>query len=385
MKEKENYKKENNYKLKISLKISTLKYSPSDEIEGILIIQPNKDVKLSNILENSEFIILLQEKISCQYFENGSKTFIIDEKLLKLKNNKDIDNRKILQIPIKYKIPPVKTKNFHPSFIYFSESIKCYISHTISIELPFISNKSSVNIFIRKIPIEDIDIKTKEEQSDNIIFGDELIKKYYFFNAGKFSYYIKSKKSVGYKDKYPVEIHIDEREMGDIRLESIFIKIKKQIYFYNELNVFTDTIEESYDMKQLIINKNKKNKNSIIFENLKLPKTEFIPISSIDIHKINLSNSNFNFTPPVNNNLFKCDYNLEITFSFNDKSIQDKIIDIPIDFYDSEFNNKYDKNNEINKKSSKKKIENKIKVNNNCNEFINITKEDIMNIIDGDI
>ena len=381
MKGKDKFKNEKNYKIKISLKAMNFKYSPSDEIEAILIIQPNKEIKLNNLLENSEFHLIFQEKIEYQYFESGSKTFILDKKLLKFKNKKDIDNRKLLQIPIKYKLPPADTQNFHPSYIYCSESIKCFISHYISVELPFISNKTSINIFIKKMPIDNIYSKTKDKEKHNIIIGDALIKKLYFFNVGIIKYYIKYKKSIGYKDKCPIEIHIYGNEMGENKLESIFIKLKKQLYFYNELNTFTDAIKEEYDIKHLIVNKNQKNKTYIIFENLKLPKTEFIPISSIDIDKINLSKNNLNFTPPVNNCFFKCDYNIEISFSFDDKLISDIIINIPIDFYDSEsiifFNNNLNKNRIIEKNKNE---------NDKCMDFTDITnKGDIMNIKDGEI
>ena len=208
-------------------------------------------------------------------------------------------------------------------------------------ELPFISNKSSVNIFIKKIPLEN---KMNKNEFDKIFFGDEIIKKILFFKVGIFSYYIKAKKSVSYKENYPVEIPIDESELGDIKLKSILINIKKQIYFYNEFNIFTDTLEESYDSKQLIFNKYQNRTNNTIIESLKLPKNEFIPLSLLDIQKINISKTNINFTPPVDNILFKYNYYLEINFCFNDKLVQDIIVNLPIDYYDSEFNiNEIDK------------------------------------------
>lgn len=396
--ENEKIKKENNYKMEISLKLSNYKYSPSEEIEGELIIHPSKEIKLSNILDTSEFYIIFEEKIAYQYFVNSSKTFILDKKILKHKNNKDLDNRKTFKIPIKYKLPDANTKNFHPTFRYFSESVKCIISHSISIELPFISNKSSVNIFIKKFPLEG---KINKNELDKIYFGDELIKKYFFFKAGIFSYYIKTKKSITYKEKYPVEIHIDEGELGDIKLDSILINIKKQIYFYNEVNIFTDTLEEIYDSKKLIFNKYQNRINNTIIESLKLPKNEFTPLSLLDIQKINLSKTNINFTPPVDNILFKCNYYLEINFCFNDKLIQDIIINLPIDYYDSEYNiNESDKetneiddinenkiNNKFNQILNKEKNYKITNENNNKNKtyngFIEITKEDLMKVIDG--
>ena len=207
-----------------------------------------------------------------------------------------------------------------------------------------------------------------------------------------------TKKSISYKEKFPIEIYIDESEMGDIKINSVFMKIKKIIYFYNELNVFTNKIEESYDNKQLILNKNLKSKNQTIVESFQLPKTEFIPISLIDIQKINIMKTNLNFTPPVNNSLFKCEYSLAISFNFNDKLIPDKQINIPIDYYDNDFYSKKDTNNnikkeDINKNKSKYSTqlnrinkEKNIKINNIKNEnkknsingFIQATKKDLM-------
>ena len=127
-----------------------------------------------------------------------------------------------------------------------------------------------------------------------------------------------------------------------------------------------------------------------------MPKTEFIPISLIDIQKINEMKTSLNFTPPVNNIIFKCEYSLEISFIFNDKLIPDKIINIPIDYYDNEFYNKKDNNNilkeDINENKSnfstklnKIKKENNIKINNEKNQknnnsingFIQITNQDL--------
>ena len=415
--------KEHNYKLKISLKLNNYKFSPSEEVEGTLIIYPNQQIKLSNVLKYSEFYIILKEKVAYKYFDSCSKTFIIEQKLLKI-DNKNIDDNNILKIPIKYKLPDSSTKNFYPSFRYFTESIKCLVSHSLIVEIPFITNKASVNIFIRKMPKEE---KNKNNELNKDIFGDELIKKFFWFNSGKLSYYIKAKESISYREKYPVEIHIDQRDLGDIQIESINMKIQKQIYFYNEVNIFTAIMEENYDIKELKLNSNQK--NNIIIENFELPLTEFSPLSLNDILKINYNKSNFNFTPPVDNFLFSCNYYFQLVFKFDSSLIEDKIVSVPIDYYDIEYNNKKKENNKneidnnideniiyndndndnyndndddefnkifINNKDNKKKDEiNEIKNNNNNKNdnndkndndnfgFFEITKEDFIKTIDG--
>ena len=361
-------KKGNNYTLNISLKLNKHKYFPSDMIDGEILVQLNKQIKLNNILESAEFHIILKENIFYEYFEKRANSFILDKKILKYKNNKNLDNTLILKIPFNYKLPEASIKNFFPSFRYITESAKCLISHSIIVEIPFISNKSSTNIFIRKIPLNKIE---KNKNNNTYTFGEELIKNYFLFNAGRLAYYIRHKKSITYKDKFEIEIHIDERELGEIKLESIQMKIKKQINFFKQLNIFFDKIEENFNIKKLLLNNiNSDIRNNTINESFSLPKTEFIPLSLNDIQNINFLNSNFNFTPPVNNILFKCEYFLEINFSFDSKLIPDKIITIPIDFYDCEYNIQKRKNNEININKNSNIIK-KYKKNNSFTNFPN--------------
>ena len=166
--------------------------------------------------------------------ESCSQTFIIEQKILKFIDNKIVknnDNSDIVQIPIKFKLPDNSKENFYPSFRYFYKSTKCLISHSLIVEIPFISNKASVNIFIRKVPKEPIEETNNKNQLNKDLFGDELIKKLFLFNHGKLSYYIRTKKSISYREKYPVEIHIDERDLGNIKIESINMKIKKKNFF----------------------------------------------------------------------------------------------------------------------------------------------------------
>ena len=403
--------KEHKYKLKISLKLNSHKFSPSEEVEGILVIYPSKDININNVLKNSDLYITLKEKIAYKYLESCSQTFIIDQKVLKFKDIKNDKNNSDdnIQIPIKYILPGNSTENFYPSFRYFSKSVKCIISHSLIVEIPFISNKTSINIFIRKMPIEQIN--SSENQLNKDIFGDELIKKFFLFNSGKLSYFIRTKKSISYKEKYPVEIHIDERDLGNVKIESINMKIKKKIFLYNESNIFADTLEENYDIKELKLNSSQK--NNTIIETFELPLIEFNPLSLNDILKINYDKSNFNFTPPVDTFLFKCYYNFEIIFKFDSSFIEDKKINIPIDYYDNEYNiknndeedkievvNNINKNinnndndnddeefNKIFDNNKNKNIinENKNDNNNNIdyNGFIDITKEDFIKTLDG--
>ena len=55
---KDSRKNKNDYKYKISLKINKCKYSPLEEIEGILKIIPNEDIKINNFLESNEYLLI---------------------------------------------------------------------------------------------------------------------------------------------------------------------------------------------------------------------------------------------------------------------------------------------------------------------------------------
>ena len=413
---KDSRKNKNDYKYKISLKINKCKYSPLEEIEGILKIIPNEDIKINNFLESNEFLLILQEKIAYNYSESKSKIIILDKKIVSFKEYNKNENINIFEFPIKYKLPDLKIINFYPTFRYFSDSIKCIIAHSISIELPNKSNKCIINIFIKKMPSVNIDNKKSINELNKTVFGDEFIKKHFSFKKRRLTYLIKTKNSINYKEKLPVEIHIDERELEKIRIESVIIKIKKNIYLYNDIHIYKNSLETIYNNKKIVLNK--KSKNNIINENLELPETEFIPISQRDIQKVNYTNEKYNFTPPGDYALFKCEYCLQIIFHFNSKLKNDKIIDIPIDYYDPQYNNKHNEKlllennlknndyiindcdeNEIGDKEYNEifgKDNNKINNINDIedgnkneftefNDFVEITKEDFINTIDGKV
>ena len=405
-------KNKNNYKVRLSLKLNKSKYIPSEEVQCFLQIEKieneNENFDLNDFLQSNEFEIIFQEKIAYIYSDEKSQLYILDKKSLKFSDYKILEDKNSAKISIKYKLPDKNTQDFYPTFRYFSSSIKCIIAHAIQIQLPLKSNKASVNIFIKKLPIETI--TDKKDELNKIVFKDETIKKYNLLNKGKLSYLIKTKKSLSYKEKLPVEIHIDERDLENIKIESVTIKIKKTIYLYNNIHLYKNSLETYFNMKKIYLNKN--SKNNTISENLELPETEFIPIAQRDIQKINNTNQTFNFTPPVNNILFKCEYILQVILNFQSQLIKNKSIDIPLDYYDSQYNNinnnnndkkeieeniindnninsinNYDDNNsnKFNEVFGKENNDNKNidKNDNNINDFIEITHEDFINEIDG--
>ena len=295
------------------------------------------------------------------------------------KDFKDNDS-KIIKLPVKYKLPSANFQDFHPSFLFSSSNIGCYAIHILSVEISSLLFKTSVsaNIFIRKLPSSPKINKVNNNNSlYNIIFGDETMKKVHLLNSGRFTYYIKFKKAISYKDKLDVEIHVDQRELKKLRVKSVTMKIKRHIFLYNKLNLICDSLESSFEEKIIIVNKNIK--NSTILESFKLPNTEFISVSSNEIQNIKLK-SKYNFTPPIRNKLFKCEYNLKIVFNFSSNLIEDKAIDIPIDYYDPE----YIEEKEVSDKSNiKNEINNINNADDNLGDFVEITNDDFIKVIDG--
>ena len=226
---------------------------------------------------------------------------------------------------------------FCPSFRYFSTEMKSIISHTLSVEIPFLSNKNNINIFIKKPPEKEKEEKNKnnKDELDKAVFGDELIKRL-FKNVGRLSYYIKIKKSIPYKGKLPIEINIDSSQLGGIIIKSIVFKIKKIINLFDDNGLKNGELcENVVDAKKIII---KGNKINTIKESIQMPKTEFVPLSSKSIHKPKLSGEISNYTPPMKNSLIICQYYLIVNFILEDNLMKNKTVKISFDLYDDEYN-----------------------------------------------
>ena len=357
MEKEKNKNDDSNYKYKISLKLNKYQYFPLEEIQGSIIIKANNQKEIGKITDCSEISFGLSEKIANSCDADCTKKLKIDERVISY-NLKEFDTSKDIVIPIKYKLPELKNQ-FYPSFRYISKSFKCIISHTLSVEIPFLSNKSSIYIFIKKPENKD----NKNDEEYKFVFGDESFK-ILFNNLGKLSYYIKVKRSNPYKEKVPVEIHIDTGVLKNLIIDSVDLKIKKRIYLldYNGNNN-GEIFEKNYDMKKIII---KSLDNDIIKESLQLPEEEFVPISNKEILKSNIMEGNFNFSPPVKASLFVCEYIVIVNFIFKNKLIKNRSARIPIDFYDNDYENK--KSNEIVLDNNEIKLDNSDKGIGSINE-----------------
>ena len=337
MEKEDNKNNDSNFKYKITLKLNKYKYFPLEEIQGSIIIHQNKQKETGKITDCSEIGFGLLEKIAHIYDTNYMKILKIEDQIIPY-NLKGFDTSKDIVIPIKYKLPELKNQ-FYPSFRYYSPICKCIISHTLTAEIPFLSNKSRINIFIKKPEKKD----NKNNEEYKFVFGDESVK-FLFKNVGKLSYYVKVKKSNPYKDKIPVEIHLDTNVLRNLIIESINLKIKKRIYLLDyDGNNNGEIFEKDYDMKKMII---KNLDNDVIKESLQLPEEEFVPITIKEIHKPSiLEGGNYNFSPPVRTSLFVCEYIVIVYFIFKNKLIQNKSVRIPIDLYDNDNDDK--KSNEM--------------------------------------
>ena len=216
-----------------------------------------------------------------------------------------------------------------------------------------------------------------------------MIKKYYLMNIGRLSYYILTVKSCSYTKPLPVEIHIDKTELKNIKIKAIELSIKKNItikeinFTYNKI-IITKKLKLSDDLS-----------NTQFKEYIPFNKNEFPKINKEEFEKDLNQNKDdnliknikkYNFTPPLDNTLFKCSYKLTIIIKFEETFINNRVVDLPIDYYEE--------NNEIHEKEYFESQKEQAYINDkeiNKSNFLTddgftlLTKEDFMELIDGKI
>ena len=409
-------------KFKIEIKLNKIRYFPGEKIDGFIKVHSNDSDDFSNILESTDFNYMFTEKIIQISPKSCMKSYNLDERIIPCENFQNLDTSKDIQIPITYTLPDSLTLKFYPSFRYYSYEMKCLIIHSLSVEIPFLSNKTGVNIFIKK-PKEEIK-KNKNENKENnenhekidelnnCVFKDEFVKKV-LKNKGRLTYLIKTKKSIGYKEQLPVEVHINLTELKDIKISSCTFQLKKSIYLYDSDGYyFGEFFEKSYDIKKLDIKSG--DKNYTIKELLTLPNTEFSPLTNEDILKPKIKDGKANFTPPVKTELFSAFYELIVKINIKDTFVKDKKEVLQIDFHEpnleqpkqeeegeimeknaiinpdidvigaiNDFNLDGDDEDDINKEFERESsfVENKKKEEKDLIGFELITNEDFMNLL----
>ena len=371
----------------INLDLEEYKYFPGDVIEG------NINLKLKDTLINkciSEELIISYSLIENIYYYcekedytyetithfNDSKIFEIKKEDINYDYLKGYSIAYGLVIPFQFKIPFIEeNNNLHPTFRFIDDNIQSFVSHKLVIEIKNKSNKISKELFIKKP-------KMTKDNNSVTIFKDEMIKKYYLMSIGRISYYILTVKSCSYSKPLPVEIHIDKTELKNIKIKTIELSIKKNI-----------TIKEiNFTYNKTLITKKIKLSDDLSHTQFK----EFIPFNNNEFPEINeeefekklnqkkeddlIKNiKKYNFTPPLDNTFFKCSYKLTIVIKFEETFINNRVVDLTIDYYDdekeyfeSQKGQSYMNEKEINKSNGL-----------TDNGFTLLTKEDFMELIDG--
>ena len=418
-------------RLEISMKLNKYEFFPSDTIEGNISIVPNSEILNNKELENINILFSLVQKIfydvkEFNFAENNMeikkdfKSSILIQKTINYANLKEFEIGEGYNIPFQISLLPLQSEtsmpssnkndnsNFYYSFRYISPDIKCMINYSLSIEICGESNKCSQNIFIKKIPNKILD-KNINKENEIKIFKEDVVKKLKYFKAGKLNYFIKIKKHIKYNEDIPLEIHLDETELNNLKVKSITFSLKKYITIKNCYKSYENTICKK---KTLLLNPDK---NKTINELIQVDKNEFNKIPNEELQKNfkkiikecennNLINNimKYNFTPPIENEYFKCNYLLKVVFDLDSTLAGEKYLVIPIDFYDEDYdilninndnndNNNDNNNNDINNiniKNENNINQNNINNENNlkndiCDDFTIIETEDFMDMIDG--
>ena len=378
----------------INLELEEYKYFPGDIIEGKINLKLKDTLINKCIFEEliisyslTENIYYYCEKEDYTYETvthfNDSKIFEIKKEEINYDYLKGYSIAYGLIIPFQFKIPFIEeNNNFHPTFRFIDDNIQCFVSHKLVIEIKNKSNIISKELFIKKP-------KMTKDNNSVTIFKDEMIKKYYLMNIGRLSYYILTVKSCSYTKPLPVEIHIDKTELKNIKIKAIELSIKKNItikeinFTYNKI-IITKKLKLSDDLS-----------NTQFKEYIPFNKNEFPKINKEEFEKDLNQNKDdnliknikkYNFTPPLDNTLFKCSYKLTIIIKFEETFINNRVVDLPIDYYDE--------NNEIHEKEYFESQKEQAHINDkeiNKSNFLTddgftlLTKEDFMELIDGKI
>ena len=377
--------KSNEFIIKIDM--NQYKYFPEDIAEGIINLKPNENLINKTISDDILIKISLTQRISyyCEKYDltyetishfNENKIFLINEETYNYDYLKGYSITYGLNIPFKYKIPKIeKENNLLPSFRFIESNFQCYVSHHLNILVKDKSNRCTMNIFIKKP-------KMNEGNKLITIFKDEMIKKYLILNQGRLSYYIETLNYCCYNNSLPIEIHFDKTDLKNIKLKSIQFNISKNISFKDIKFSYNKIISQ----KEIMINdiENNKMKESISINISEFPK---IPIDIINKEIFGEIDTNtlkemkkYNFSPPMDNLFFNCSYKLNIILNFEENFIQNRIIDIPIDYYDEEYKNKNEEEQLNNEKNDQKNLDEYQLLNNG---FTLLTKEDFINLLDG--
>ena len=353
----------------INLILEKYDFFPDEPIKGHIFLQS------FNFLKNGSIIYqLLNEEY---YSYKGTKNYKFNSTFLKFVTyNELIDYSLSEGIKIPFSILS-KNNNF-PSFEYSLAKVNGYIRNYIKINIPELNLIKKQLIVIKK-PF----ILYKSLLSFNKIENLNLLG---IFNKGNISFNVSYKKnSYRFFDKIPIKIIINNNSDNKIEILNI-----KKIFLRNI--IFKNTNNENNNNKNITITdillNNERNIDKKLDKNLEID--TYVDIEEteslfnkykVDIYMFNFLNiqdkSNLiKLLPDIDSNLIKCEYKIQLIFTYKYISNEEVCLEMPIYIYheQNEINSQLNKENILNKKNINilirddkdlKQIENGNKIENN--------------------
>ena len=332
------------------------------------IIRGNIFLKSWNLLKKGVINYMIFNK-EYYFYNNESKNIKLEQKKLNNIFIKSLTYKEIIDyslsegisIPFSILLP----KDIFPNFEYCLRKVNVYIRYYLQIEIPEL-NLIKQKLFIVKKPFKLLESPLSFNITDNFGLLDLYKKENISFNA---SY---KKNCYEFYDKIPIEINITTNSNKNIDITKIKIKLLRKIILKNDLE-FCDIL---FNNEMIINEKTDKNNNDLIINTdiyLEEPESLFnkYKLESPYLNSSYISDKSalIKLIPDINSNLIKCEYKIQIYFSYNTffKKKEDLLLIMPISvchkkkIFNNELNSKniliYDK-----RKDTLKQYEDKIKL-----------------------
>ena len=280
------------------------------------IIKGNIFLKSFNLLKKG---VINYKIFNQEFYSYSNETKKINNKQKKLNNifeksivyNQLIDYSLSTGIEIPFSI--LLSNDIFPNFEYCLKKVNAYIRTYLQIEIPeliLIKQK----FFIVKKPFKLLKSPLYFDIIDNFGFFGLLNKGNILFNV---SY---KKNCYKFFDRIPIDISIINNSNNNVEITKIKIKLLRKIELKDNLE-FKDLLF----INEIIINKkldkNNKNLNINTSINLEEPESLFnkyrIEPPDLNCSYISDKSKLIELIPDINSNLIKCEYKIEIFFSYN--------------------------------------------------------------------
>ena len=324
----------------INLILEKYDFFPGEPIKGHIFLQS------FNFLKNGSVVYQLFNEEYYSY--KDSKNFKFNTTFSKFVTyNELIDYSLSAGKKIPFSILS-KNNNF-PSFEYSLAKVNGYIRNYIKIIIP------ELNLFKKQlIVIKKPFILYKSLLSFNKVENLNLIG---IFNKGNISFNVSYKKnSYEFFDKIPIKIIINNNSNNKIDILNIKKIFLRNIIFKNTNNNKNITITDIILNNEMNIDK-KLDKNLEIDTYVDIEETESLFNKyKVDIYMFNFLNiqdkSNLiKLLPDIDSNLIKCEYKIQLIFTYNYISNKEVSLEMPIYIYheQNEINSQLNKENILNK------------------------------------